>query len=88
MGKKIIDIKTRRNASRGRKSKAGGGKKSKATQEYTPLYLNSHDLEKKFILIMSYKLSIEQIKKGSDVWLKKSTNKACFTESKIAQSML
>ena len=37
MGKKIIDIKTQRDASRGRKSKAGGGKKSKATQEYTPL---------------------------------------------------
>ena len=32
-----MDIKTRRDASRGRKSKAGGGKKSKATQEYTPL---------------------------------------------------
>ena len=32
-----MDIKTRRDASRGRKSKAGVGKKSKATQEYTPL---------------------------------------------------
>ena len=32
-----MDIKMRRDASRGRKSKAGGGKKSKATQEYTPL---------------------------------------------------
>ena len=39
MGKKIMDIKTRRDASRGRKSKAGGGKKSKATQEYTPLQI-------------------------------------------------
>ena len=28
MGKKIMDIKTRRDASRGRKSKAGGGKKN------------------------------------------------------------
>ena len=32
-----MDIKMQRDASRGRKSKAGGGKKSKATQEYTPL---------------------------------------------------
>ena len=32
-----MDKKTRRDALRGRKSKAGGGKKSKATQEYTPL---------------------------------------------------
>ena len=32
-----MDIKMRRDASRGRKSKAGGGKKSKATQLYTPL---------------------------------------------------
>ena len=30
MGKKIIDFKTRRDASRGRKSKAGGGKKIKS----------------------------------------------------------
>ena len=37
MGKKTIDFKTRHVASRGRKSKAGGGKKSKATQLYTPL---------------------------------------------------
>ena len=37
MGRKIMDIKTQRDASRGRKSKAGGGKKSKATQLYTPL---------------------------------------------------
>ena len=36
MGKITIDIKMQRDASRGRKSKAGGGK-SKATQEYTPL---------------------------------------------------
>ena len=28
MGKKIIDFETRRNTSRGRKSKAGGGNKS------------------------------------------------------------
>ena len=34
-----MDIKMRRDASRGRKSKAGGGKKSKATQEYTPLLI-------------------------------------------------
>ena len=40
-----MDIKMRRDASRGRKSKAGGGKKSKATQEYTPLPLREkcHD---------------------------------------------
>ena len=37
MGKKIIDFVTRRNGSRGRKSKAGGGIKSKAAQLYTPL---------------------------------------------------
>ena len=37
MGKKIMDIKTRRDALRGRKSKARGEKESKATQEYTPL---------------------------------------------------
>ena len=38
MGKKIIDFKMQRVALRGRKSKAGGwGKKSKATQLYTPL---------------------------------------------------
>ena len=39
MGKKIIDFAMRRDASRGRKSKAGGGKKSKAVQLYTPLAL-------------------------------------------------
>ena len=38
MGKKMIDKKMRRDASRGRKSKAGGGIKSKAAQLYTPLY--------------------------------------------------
>ena len=32
-----MDINMRRDASRGRKSKAGGGEKSKATQEFTPL---------------------------------------------------
>ena len=32
-----MDIKTQSDVSQGRKSKAGGGKKSKATQEYTPL---------------------------------------------------
>ena len=37
MGKKIIDFVTRRDGSRGRKSKAGGGIKSKAAQLYTPL---------------------------------------------------
>ena len=37
MGKKNIDWKTQRDASRGRKSKAGGGIKSKAAQLYTPL---------------------------------------------------
>ena len=37
MGKKIIDIKLRRNASRGRKSKAGGGGKIKSDSIiYTP----------------------------------------------------
>ena len=36
-----MDIKTQRDASRGRKSKAGGGKKSKATQEYTPLLISN-----------------------------------------------
>ena len=39
MGKKLIDFKMQRVASRGRKSKAGGGGKSKATQSYTPLLL-------------------------------------------------
>ena len=34
---KIMDLKMRCDTSQGRKSKAGGGKKSKATQEYTPL---------------------------------------------------
>ena len=44
--KKIIQFVARHSASRGRKSKAGGGKKSKATQEYTPLELlpNSNKL--------------------------------------------
>ena len=37
MGKKIIDFVTRHTASRGRKSKTGGGIKSKAAQLYTPL---------------------------------------------------
>ena len=37
MGKKIIDFVMRRDAWRGRKSKAGGGIKSKAAQLYTPL---------------------------------------------------
>ena len=37
MGKKMRDKTTRRDASWGRKSKAGGGKKSKVTQLYTPL---------------------------------------------------
>ena len=37
MGKNIIDFVTQRDASRGRKSKAGGGIKSKAAQLYTPL---------------------------------------------------
>ena len=32
-----MDIEMLRDASWGRKSKAGGGKKSKSTQEYTPL---------------------------------------------------
>ena len=37
MGKKIMDIKTRRDASRGRKSKAGGGEKIKSDSRiYTP----------------------------------------------------
>ena len=42
MGKKTMDIKTQCDALRGRKSKAGGGKKSKATQEYTPLISTKH----------------------------------------------
>ena len=40
MGKKTIDLATQRDVSRGRKSKAGGGEESKATQMtqlYTPL---------------------------------------------------
>ena len=35
--RKIQDFVTRRDASRGRKSNAGGGIKSNATQLYTPL---------------------------------------------------
>ena len=43
MGKQMIDEITRRDASWGRKSKAGGGKKSKATQLYTPLHISIHN---------------------------------------------
>ena len=50
MGKKMIDKKTQRDASRGRKSKAGGGKKSKATQLYTPLLLIYKSQEKYSII--------------------------------------
>ena len=39
MGKKIMDIKTRRDASRERKSKAGGGDKIKSRSTiYTPVF--------------------------------------------------
>ena len=50
MGKKTIDFKTRHVASCGRKSKAGGGKKSKATQLYTPLLLIYKSQEKYSII--------------------------------------
>ena len=54
MGKKIMDKKTRRGPSRGRKSKAGGGKKSKATQEYTPLQKEENKIRRDKLILFHY----------------------------------
>ena len=56
-----MDINTRCDASRGRKSKAEGGKKSKATQEYTPLVIIGNRRSLKviighYVIIGNYRL--------------------------------
>ena len=66
-----MDIKTQRDASRGRKSKAGGGKKSKATQEYTPLKtskVNLNILHRSTISCLQFMIKSKQIdRKMSDI---------------------
>ena len=46
----------RRDALRGRKSKAGGGKKSKATREYTPLQIHENNA----VCVSSFNLTVQK----------------------------
>ena len=98
MGKKIMDIKTGRDASRGRKSKAGGGKKSKATQEYTPLFFSFlfhrdlsrfpcyyHYLHLRFFLFFSLGGGGRGRLNLDDHWLQKSFQVLCKWKLNLLQ---